>query len=133
MPTFDVDAERIAVFRLDERYVFSEYFERSDVFDDLREYYDDEAYRFEVPVDEFDAVRERLREAFYEPAVVEDPEPYCVVTEKYEEHAAILRNSVANWERRGHLFFLMKSERAVEAALERGATPAEETDLALGI
>jgi hypothetical protein len=49
MPRFDVDAERITVFQVDESYLFSHYFERRDVFGDLREYYDDETYRFEVP------------------------------------------------------------------------------------
>lgn len=133
MPRFDVEPERIDVFRLDDRYVFSRYFDREDVFRALREYYDDDDYRFSVPVDEFDEVRDRLREAHYEPAVVDDPGPYCVVTEKYAEHARILRDSVANWERRGHRFFLMKDERAVEMAIERGATPVEETEFALGI
>ena len=133
MPDFDVEPERIAVFRLDDHYVFSHYFEREDVFRALREHYDDDAYRFEVPVDQFGEVRERLRESYYDLVVVDDPEPFCVVTEKYDKHAKILRDSVENWERRGHRFFLMKDERSVERAIERGATPVTETEFALGI
>ena len=34
---------------------------------------------FEVPADEFDAVRERLEAAYFDPVVVTDLEPYCVV------------------------------------------------------
>lgn len=133
MPEFDVDRERINLFPVDDQYLFAHYFDRTDVFDDLREYYDDESYRFEVPADDLDAVRERLREAYFEPVVVDDLDPYCVVVEKYDEHAAILKQSVAHWERRGHLFFLLKDDLAVKEALEDGATRLANTDFVLGI
>lgn len=133
MPAFDVDGEPITVFRVGDDYLFAHYFDRKDVFRDLREYYDDDAYRFEIPADEFEAVRERLREAYYEPVVVEELEPYCVVKEQYTEHADILRNAVASWERDGQLFFLMKDELAVEQAVQRGATPVEETAFVVGL
>jgi hypothetical protein len=133
MPSFDVDREEILVFPIDEEYLFTHYFERTDVFEDLSDYYNGDAYRFEVPADEYESVAERLREAYYEPVVVEDYEPYCVVIEKYSEHADILRQSVLNWERRGHRFFLLKSELAVKEALEQGATKLEETDMVLGL
>lgn len=133
MPTFDVDPEPLTVFRVGEAYIFAHYFDRTDVFEALSEYYDGEHYRFEVPADEFDDVREVLADAYYEPEVVEDLEPYCVVVEKYDKHADILRHSVVTWERRGHRFFLMKSELAVEEALERGATRVSETSFAVGL
>ncbi len=133
MSQFDVDAERLTVFRVDDEYLFSHYFDRQDVFADLSEYYDEEAYRFEVPAGEFEAVRERLEDAYYDPQVVTDLEPYCVVIDKYDEHAAILRESVASWERRGHRFFLLKDDLAVGEALERGAERVAETDFALGL
>lgn len=132
-PSFDADREELTVFHVDDEYLFSHYFERDDLFADLREYYDEDAYRFAVPEDEFDDVRERLREAYYEPVVAEELEPYCVVTGKYDEHADVLRESVANWERRGHRFFLMKDDLAVKEALERGATPLEDTEFVLGL
>lgn len=135
MPEFDVDAERITVFRIGDEYLFAHYFDRTDVFDDLREYYNDDAYRFEVPEDEFDGVRDRLVDAYFEPVVVDrdDLGSFCVVKEKYTEHAGILRESVVHWERRGHLFFLVKSRLAVEDALERGATRLDDTEFVLGI
>jgi hypothetical protein len=133
MTDFDVDREEITVFHVDDDYLFSHYFDRTDVFEDLKEYYRDEEYRFEVPDEAFESVRERLREAYYEPVVVEDLEPYCVVTGKYDEHANILRESVANWERREHRFFLMQSDLAVKEAIEAGATPVAETEFALGL
>lgn len=133
MPTFDVDPEELVVFEVADEYLFAHYFDRTDVFEDLREYYDEDAYRFAVPAEEFDAVRDRLEEAFYDPVVVTDPEPYCVVIGKYEEHAEILKRSVANWERDGHRFFLMQDDLAAREAVERGATPVAETDFVVGL
>lgn len=133
MTDFDVDRERVTVFRVDDEYLFSHYFDRNDVFAELREYYDDEEYRFEVPADEFDEVRAFLREEYYELEVVEDLEPYVVVKEQYTEHADILRNSVAHWTRRGHNFFLVKDELSVKEAVEKGARRIEETEFEVGL
>lgn len=133
MPTFTVDAEPITIFRIDDEYLFSHYFEREDVFERLQQYYNGDAYRFEVPAGEFDEVSEYLEAEYYEPQVVDDLEPYCVVKEQYTEHADVLRQSVAHWERRGHMFFLMEDETAVAEALEQGATRVEETEFVLGI
>jgi len=133
MPQFDVDTERINVFPVDDQYLFTHYFDRTDVFEELSEYYNEEQYRFEIPADEFDHVREFLGEEYYDPAVVDELERFCVVKEKYTEHADILKNSVVNWERRGHLFFLMKAELSIKEALEHGATRLKDTDFVLGI
>ena len=133
MPEFDVTTERITVFHVGDEYLFTHYFDREDVFDELREYYDRSAYRFTVPDDEFGAVREFLETEYFEPVVVDDPEPYCVVKEKYTEHADILRNSVAHWERDDHLFFLMKDELSVREAVEHGATRIDETEFVVGL
>jgi hypothetical protein len=103
------------------------------VFEDLRDYYNEDAYRFEVPADEFENVRECLEDAYFDPVVVTDLEPYCVVINKHDEHAEILKQSVANWERSGNRFFLIKDELAVQEAVERGATRISETDFVVGL
>lgn len=54
MPTLDVDPETIYVFAVGDEYYFSHYFDRSDVFDALKEHYNGEKYRFEVPDDDFE-------------------------------------------------------------------------------
>ena len=133
MPTFDVEPEELTVFEVDDEYLFSQYFDQQDVFEDLRDYYNDDAYRFEVPEDEFNSVRERLEDAYFDPVVATDLDPYCVVIDKYDEHAEILKQSVANWERSGNRFFLMKDELAVKEAVERGATRISETDFVVGL
>jgi len=133
MPTFDVDHERITVFRIDDEYLFSHYFERNDIFENLQEYYNHEAYRFEIPAEKFEAVKDQLADEYYDLVTVNDLEPYCVVKEKYTEHADILRNSVVHWERRNHLFFIMKDDLAVKEAVEAGATRLEDTEFVLGL
>ena len=133
MTDFDVDPEEILAFHVDDEYLFSHYFERQDVFEDLQEYYNREAYRFEVSKEEFEDVQHCLQEAYYDPTVVEDLEPYRVIKEKYTEHAEILQHSVLHWERGDYNFFLMKDDLAVKDALERGAMKLAETDKVAGL
>lgn len=97
---FDVDREETYVFPVGDEYRFSHYFDRTDVFEALKEYYDGENYCFEVPA---------------------------------AEHPDVLRNSVANWECDGNLFFLTTDDRAVELAVEEGATPIAETNHVVGL
>jgi hypothetical protein len=133
MPHFDVEPEQLVVFEVGDEYLFSQYFEQTDLFEDLSEYYNDTEYRFEVPDEEFETVRERLEDAYYEPVVVTDLDPYCVVIDKYDEHADILKQSVATWDRQGKRFFLMKDDLAVQEAVERGAEHISDTDLVVGL
>jgi len=133
MPTFDVDPDRITVFQVDGEYLFSHYFTRQDIFEQLSDYYNEDAYRFEIPTEEFDSVREQLADEYIELVVADELEPYCVVKDKYTEHADILRDSVLSWERDGQLFFLMKDDLSVKEAIEQGATPIEETDRVVGL
>ncbi|WP_135820878.1 hypothetical protein [Halostella litorea] len=133
MPTFDIDRERINLFHVGFEYIFSEYFDQDELFQDLNPYYDPDQYRFAVPADEIDDITSRLEDAYYDPVLVEDLEPYCVVKEKYTKHADILRESVATWERRGNLFFLLPDELTVTEAIEAGATPIEDTEFIVGL
>lgn len=132
-PSFEVDTDPIYVFEVDETYLFAEYFEHEDLFAELRDYYNDDQYRFEVPESEFDDVRELLDDYFYEPVLVDEIEAFCVVKEQYTEHADILRNAVEHWSRDDHLFFLMKDPLAVDQAVEEGAQRVAETDFAVGL
>lgn len=127
------DGPEIHVFELNNRYTFKQFFDQSAVFDALKEYYVSDEYRFEVPEAAFDDVEATLRDHGYEPTLVDDPEPFCVVIGQYEKHADILKESVANWTRREHRFFLLRSPFAVEQAVQRGATPVAETEFEAGI
>lgn len=126
------ERDPIYVFKIDESYLFSHYFARTDIFSELQEYYNDDEYRFEVPEDDFPWVLELLEETHYKPIRVEDIEEFAVVKEQYTEHADILRNSVIHWSRDGYNFFVMQTPLAVEEAVENGATRIEDISLVLG-
>lgn len=133
MTTFDIEMEPLTVFEVGDECLFIQYSDNQALFEDLLKYYNDEAYRFEVPASEFGAVANRLEEAYFEPTVVTELEPYCVLIEKYDNHAEILKHSVATWERDGKRFFLMKDELAVKDAIERGAMPTSKMDSVVGL
>jgi len=133
MPTFDVDSTRINAFEVEDAgvYIFSQYFDEDEIFDELREWYNSEKYRFEVPVEEIDQVEALLEEYFYALQRIEPPaiEPFCVVKEKYTDHAGILRNSVYHTSQAGSTVFVMQDELSVEQALEQGATRLADSDI----
>ncbi len=133
MPRFDIEAEPITVFHIGDEYIFSHYFEREDIFDTLKQHYNQESYRFEVPEEAVQDVCSLLKEEYFEPMVVEELEPYCVIKEKYTEHADILRLSVAHWERDDTLFFLLPDELTVREAIDKGATPIADTSYVIGL
>jgi hypothetical protein len=121
------------VFEIDGEYLFNHYFHQSDMFSELRTYYNDDEYRFEIPEDDFPRVLELLEENHYKPIRVDDIEEFAVVKEQYTEHKDILRNSVIHWGRDRYNFFVMESPKSVEEAVEQGASRLEETDLVLGM
>jgi len=47
MPQFNVDKGRISIFPVGDEYLFTHYFDRKDVFNELRRYYNKD-YRFEI-------------------------------------------------------------------------------------
>jgi len=69
------------------------------VFEALSEYYNEEAYRFEIPAEELDVFREELTGEYIEVVVAEELESYCVVIEQYTEYGDVLRESVTHWKR----------------------------------
>lgn len=119
--------ERVNAFEVDGELVFKEYFTDRDLFDDLRRYYDGNQYRFEVPEENFDAVREHLAEAGFGLVRVEDVDPFVVAVRMYTAHPKrIFKDSVAHHSSKGYNFFLMDSEDAVEYAVRNGAKRAED-------
>lgn len=122
--------ERVNVFEVDELYLFRHYFESEAVFARLKQYYNNQQYRFEVPPDDFDNLRTFLGEHGYGLVVVDAPEPFVVVVQKYTAHpenifkAAVIQRSVD-----GYNCFLLKDHPAVEDAVREGATRLTDTDL----
>lgn len=122
MPTFDVDRTEINLFEIEGRYLFKHYFEQDELFAELRRYYNEADYRFEVPPDAFDEVQDLLHDQFYEPMVVDDLERFCVVHRKYAEHPDVLfKASVLQRTQGDYHVFLMKDQLSVEQAVNSGA------------
>jgi hypothetical protein len=122
--------DRVNVFEVDETYLFKHYFEGEDVFDRLKQYYNYQQYRFEVPPDEFAAIRSFLADYEYELVVVDAFDEFVVVAEKYTTHPEnIFKQSVIQRSVDGYNCFLLTDQVAVEQATRKHATRLTETDL----
>ena len=133
MPMFDADTTEINAFEVEDAglYIFSQYFDQDEVFDELREWYNSEQYRFEVPAGKLDRIESFLDEYFYEVTRVapNDIEPFCVVKEKHTDHADILRNSVYHTSQGSRTVFVMQDRLSAEQAIEQGAAPLADSDI----
>jgi hypothetical protein len=131
MPTEPaVDHERVYVFVVAETYTFKHFFDGEAVFDRLKEYYNNQQYRFEVPEADFDSLAEFLADHGYDLEVVEQFDEFVVVVEKYTAHPEnIFKESVMQRGDREHNYFLMTDPVAVEQATMAGATRLVETPL----
>jgi len=130
MPTFDVDREQITVFKLDDTYVFKQYFDHDALFDGLRPYYNEAEYRFEVPNSAFNDVQDLLQEHFYELEPVSELEPFCVVWPKDGDQPDVLyKTAVLSHTHKGYHVFLLKDQLSVEQAVHEGAERLAETDI----
>jgi len=130
MPSFDVDREQVNLFRVEDRYLFKQYFDQDTVFTALRDYYNQDDYRFEVPPDVVEEVKQVLREHMFEPVVVDAPAEFCVVYPKYTDHPDVLfKTAVLQRSKRDKHLFLLKDRFSVEQAVNNGATRLADTDL----
>jgi len=122
--------EQVNVFEVDEIYLFKHYFDSEEVFDRLKQYYNNQQYRFEVPADEFEDLRSFLEEHGYGLVVVDVLEAFVVVVKKYTAHPDnIFKASVIQRTVDGYNCFLLTDQAAVEQAVQDGATRLTETDV----
>ncbi|MFB6146439.1 MAG: hypothetical protein ABEJ08_01985 [Halobacteriaceae archaeon] len=122
--------ERVNAFEVEDRYLFKHYFERDEVFERLRPYYDHSQYRFEVPDGEFETVQSDLADHDYALVVVDAVAPYVVVVEQYTAHPDnIFKASVAQRTVEGHNCFLLTDRAAVADATDEGARRLSATGL----
>ena len=130
MPSFDVDREQVNLFRVEDRYLFKQYFDQDTVFTALRDYYNQDDYRFEVPPDVVEEVKQVLREHMFEPVVMDAPAEFCVVYPKYTDHPDVLfKAAVLQRSKRDKHLFLLKDQLSVEQAVNNGATRLADTDM----
>lgn len=122
--------EYVNVFDVDERYLFKHYFEGDDVFARLKQYYNNQQYRFEVPHDDFEPLRAFLSDHGYVLTPVDATADFVVVVEKYTSHPEnIFKQSVIHRSADGYNCFLLRDQVAVEQAAYDGATRLPETDV----
>ena len=123
--------ERVNVFVVDDIHLFKHFFDDNEVFDRLKRYYNNHQYRFEVPVNEFEELREFLEEHGYGLVDVDVTEEFVVVVKKYTDHPDnIFKESVVQRTVNGYNCFLMTDQSAVENAVQQGAIRLTQTDLA---
>lgn len=131
MSTFDVEKTRVKLFDFGDIYLFKEYFDDDQLFNQLEKYYNQERYRFETPEEELSKISKILEKFFYDPEIVHQAEKYCVVTKKTETEdilrSAILRQHHSNYE-----VFVMKDKPSVRQAVEQGAKPVEKAGVEIG-
>ena len=122
--------EQVNVFEVDEVYLFKHYFESDEVFDRLKQYYNNQQYRFEVPPGEFEDLRSFLANHDYGLVVVDVIELFVVVMKKYTAHPDnIFKQCVIQRTVNGYNCFLLTDQAAVKEAVQKGATRLTETDL----
>lgn len=122
--------DSVNAFAVDETYLFKEYFETDAVFARLKQYYNGQQYRFEVPAGDFVEIREFLGEYGYGLVVVDAIEEFVVVVRKYRAHPDnIFRHSVAQRSVDDYNCFLLTDQGAVEQAINEGATRLIDTEL----
>ena len=108
--------------RTQRQYLFTTYFNEEPLFNQLKQYYKSDKYRFEIPEGDLKQVRQILDEFSYELVIEDSWKDYCVAADKEADSSTVLRNSVTKT-RQGHNgIFLMKNKLSVEQALEDGAT-----------
>jgi hypothetical protein len=122
--------EQVNVFDVDGLYLFKHYFEGDDVFDQLKPYYNNQQYRFEIPPKDFNWLRVFLDGHGYGLVVVDALNAFVVVVTKYTDHpdnifkASVIQRSVDDYN-----YFLMTDQVAVEQAVHEGAARLTDTDL----
>ncbi|WGI16845.1 hypothetical protein [Methanonatronarchaeum sp. AMET-Sl] len=129
MSDFDVDPKKLVVFKLANKYVFKQYFDQSELFSKLSDFYNRNKYRFEFKEPDKKQVLDILNEHYYRPQVVFDLTPYCVGKERYTKHATILKNSVSQRMIQDYNIFLMKDSFSVEKAIQEGAKPIKKLEI----
>jgi len=127
MPTFDIETEEITAFDTGDRYIFKSYFDEDQLFQQLEKYYDSDKYRFEIPYEDIEEVRQLLDEYFYELKTTDRLEDYSVVVPAETDSSDILRNSVMQKHRRQNEILVMKDKLSVKQAEEKGAVYLEES------
>lgn len=122
--------EQLNVFEIDGRYLLKHYFDDTDIYGEMRQYYNNNQYRFEIPEDDISDVLTFLSQEGFDMYVVDDLDPYVVAVRKYRDHPEnIFKESVMQRSTVNYHCFLMKDEAAVKYAVKGGGVPVAGSDI----
>ncbi|GAA0239986.1 hypothetical protein ACFFQF_30275 [Haladaptatus pallidirubidus] len=122
--------EQVNVFDVDGIYLFKHYFEGEEVFARLKQYYNNQQYRFEVSPEDFDEIQAFLDTHGYGLVLVDALDLFVVVVRKYTAHPDnIFKKSVIQRSVDDYNCFLMVDQVAVVQAVYEGATRLTDTNL----
>lgn len=116
MPSFNVDTEEITTFDFGNRYLFTAYFDEEQLFNQLKQYYYSDKYRFEIPDSDLKQVQQTLDSYSYKLVIEDSPENYCVVADEEANSNTILKNSVIRKQRRNHDIYLIKKQTITQTS-----------------
>src|SRR4030067_975831 len=111
MPTFDITEKRpcINIFKLNKAYYFKHFFDDPELFQELEPYYEKASYRFKMAsAGARNKVMKLLDRKGFDPNIIEDPAPYTVEIDKYQNYSELLKNSVDSYPMRDKIVFVMK-------------------------
>lgn len=120
---------QIYLFDVEGVYLFKYYFGDSDIHAELRHYYNQNKYRYEIPGDDIQFVIEYLEQQGYRLFRVNTIQEFVVVTDDQHSTGTIQRNAVVEWAGSEYDYFIMQSPSAITDAVEQGATRLENTEL----
>ena len=119
---FDINRKKVNIFKIGTLYCFKQYLDDRELFDELSEYYNERAFRFECKtVGERIKIMKLLWYRGFEPTTVEDFREYMVKIDRFKKYGDILKNSIEHTELGSDRVFVMKDRLSVEQALELGA------------
>ncbi len=120
----------INIFDVYDRYLFKYYFNDNEIFSNLQYYYNEDKYRFEIPKDSINEVKQLLKRNMFEPIIIKEVNEFGVVKEKYTDHPKMLfRDSLLQESTSDYNIFVMKDKKSVEKAVMNGATKLTDTDI----
>ena len=118
--------KRITIFKAGKIWIFKHFFDDSEIFKELADYYNKGKYRFEFKTPgERNKALKFLEMRGFDVSLVEDLRGYVVKLGRYSKYAWVLKNSVAQIETPEWRIFLMKDRVAVEEAVRMGAKVVE--------
>lgn len=124
--------DRINVFEVEGQYLLKHYFEDSNIYGEMKPYYNNQQYRFEISEANIEDVLTFLSQEGFEMVVIDstDLEEFIVAVRKYRDHPDnIFKESVMQRSTKNYHCFLMKDRGAVKSAVKGGGAPLEPMDI----